>query len=170
MDPVGRSVSTVRARSELPEMLEMGMLIGRVRQLLRGGVQRELEAHGASIPSWIVLKHLAQSCPRTQRELSALTAQHPAVVSRQLDHLADQGLVRRIRDRKDRRCRRVEATARGRRALQSWNPRVASGVAQVLAPLSRAELIALRVLLRKVVDAEAASGLAPAASGRAISA
>lgn len=130
----------------------MGALIGRVRRLVRLRVQAQLEAEGGSMQDWLLLKHLAQGGPRSQRELAELTAQHPAAVSRQLDQMEEAGLVRRVRDRADRRRLRAAATARGLRTLAALNPQVAAGVLGALGPLSDAELWELRGLLRKVLD------------------
>lgn len=148
----GRVIPASRLRPAFPQMLEMGALLGRVRRLVRHRVQQQLEAEGGSMQDWLVLKHLAQEGPRSQRELADLTAQHPAALSRQLDQMEEAGLVRRVRDRADRRCLRAAATARGLRKLAALNPQVAAGVLRALGPLSSAELRELRGLLRKVLD------------------
>lgn len=132
-------------------MLELGLLIGRVRRRIRARVQLELEAQERSISSWAALRHLACAGPSTQRELSEATAQHPAHISRQLAELEAAGMLRRWRDRVDRRCLRVGITARGRKALELGNPAVAAGVAHALSALDARDLAALRALLHKVL-------------------
>jgi MarR family transcriptional regulator, transcriptional regulator for hemolysin len=73
--------------------------------------------HGASLVTWIVLKHaLHAAAPGfSQSELAAdMSIGGPALV-RHLDRLEAEGLVARRRDPTDRRITRVTITAKGRR-------------------------------------------------------
>ncbi|GAC1346011.1 MAG: hypothetical protein NVSMB23_22970 [Myxococcales bacterium] len=161
-------MAATRAKLEdLPEMLELGLLIGRVRRRLRGRVQLELEARGTTLASWAALRHLASAGPSTQREIAEATAQHPAHISRQLAELEKSGLLRRSRDPDDRRCLRVGITGRGRRTLALDNPAVAAGIGHALSGLAARELTALRTVLRKVLAVEpGAQSRPPPAAGR----
>ena len=73
--------------------------------------------HGASLVTWIVLRHALQGAPPgfSQSQLAAdMSIGGPALV-RHLDRLETEGLVARERDPDDRRVTRVTITAKGRR-------------------------------------------------------
>jgi MarR family transcriptional regulator for hemolysin len=73
--------------------------------------------HGASLVTWIVLRHALQAEPPgfSQRELAAdMSIGGPSLV-RHLDRLEAEGLVARQRDPRDRRVTRVAITPKGRR-------------------------------------------------------
>jgi DNA-binding MarR family transcriptional regulator len=132
-------------------MLELGILVGRVRRRIRERVQERLEARGQSISTWAALRNLLPSGPSTQSDLAEATAQHPTQMSRQLAGMEGAGLLRRSRDPVDRRCLRVAITVRGRKTLEQGNPAVLAGVADALSVLDAEDLLALRALLRKVL-------------------
>jgi DNA-binding MarR family transcriptional regulator len=132
-------------------MLELGILVGRVRRRIRERVREQLEARGQSISAWAALRNLFSSGPSTQRDLAEATAQHPTQMSRQLAGMEGAGWLRRSRDPADRRCLRVAITGRGRKTLEQGNPAVSAGVADALSALDAADLVALRALLRKVL-------------------
>jgi len=130
---------------------ELGRLIARSRRLLFSAAARQLEAHGESMLVWQALNRLRHEGPLTQCQLAFQTAQHPAGISRLLDALEREGLVKRERDREDRRKLRVQLTARALARLEEIDPHVNEAANQVLAPLSAAEQRTLRGLLRKLV-------------------
>ena len=78
-----------------------------------------LASHGSSLTTWIVLQHASRaSAPGlSQREIAGNMAVGGPALVRHLDRLEDEGLVRRTRDRDDRRVTRVTVTAKGRRHL-----------------------------------------------------
>lgn len=73
---------------------------------------------GASIWHWILLKHAAEHEGSSQRELAELMHIEPPTLVRHLDKLADEGLVERRRDIRDRRVLRISLTAAGRKRLK----------------------------------------------------
>ena len=73
---------------------------------------------GASLWHWILLKHAAEADGSSQRELAEHMHIEPPTLVRHLDTLADEGLVERRRDDRDRRVARVFITAAGRQRLQ----------------------------------------------------
>lgn len=83
----------------------------------RGWADRAFADHGASLVTWIVLKHALHAQPPgfSQRELAEdMSIGGPALV-RHLDRLEGEGLVERQPDPHDRRVTRVTITTKGRR-------------------------------------------------------
>jgi len=73
---------------------------------------------GASLWQWILLRQAAWDEGLSQRELADLMHIEPPTLVRHLDKLADEGLVERRRDERDRRIARVFITAAGRARCQ----------------------------------------------------
>jgi DNA-binding MarR family transcriptional regulator len=147
-------VACVPASSDEDRLLyELGMLIARSRRLVWTAASRELEDNGFSALSWVLVTYLVHHGPSTQRDISTAIGQHPAGVSRLVDGLATEGMVRRRRDVKDRRRARVELTARGRAMAETGQPHVIGALRKTLCPLSSVELRRLYRLLHKLVPA-----------------
>jgi DNA-binding MarR family transcriptional regulator len=144
------------------------MLIFKTRKMVFTDATKRLEEFGESMLAWQVLAVLVRDGKRTQGEIAAGLAQHPAGVSRLVDDLEKQGYVERARDSADRRRVHVEATAKGERRFRSILPEVIGAVDHVLEPLSENERRSLRDLLRKVVfqDSECKNPLRDGGAGR----
>lgn len=129
---------------------EIGGLIARSRRLVFAVASRRLDASGESIHAWRVLAHLTREGAMAQCDLAMALGQHPAWVSRLVDELEEEGVVRRRRDARDRRKLRVEVTLAGRARYEARRPEVNEAVEHVLQPLDRGEREALRALLAKL--------------------
>lgn len=134
-------------------LYDVGSLIVRARRLVWTAAARELEAHGLSMPTWVLLANLIRTGPATQREIADATGQHPAGVSRLVNELEAQKLVRRRRDDDDHRRAHVEITAAGRSFCRAARPHVLGALRSALGPVSVAEQRALRTLLLKLLPA-----------------
>jgi DNA-binding MarR family transcriptional regulator len=141
---------------------EMGALFARCRRLLWSAAHQELARRGGTLWTFQVLTHLEREQALTQGDLALATVQHPAAISRLLAELEDQGLVRRRRDRADRRRMLVELTARGRELHQAHRVYVNAAVDGCLAVLSRSEQESLHQLLGKLADSAEPACAAPA--------
>lgn len=137
------------ADTSLPE--EFGGLIGRTRRLVWSSAQRALHAQGESMLTMQLLMRLTKHGAMTQIELAQATAQHPAGISRLLEELEKDGLIRRARDPNDRRKLRVEATAKAKARLRAARPLISEAVDEVLEVLSADEKRALRAILTKII-------------------
>jgi DNA-binding MarR family transcriptional regulator len=140
----------VRPTPSLSEEIASGIV--RVRRRMIAQADRRLGERGESVIAWQVLSALQRRGPSAQHELAQHIGQHPTGVSRLLEELEQARLVRRARDRSDRRKILVEATARGRTFLKQGRPMVDAAVEEVLAPLARAERRKLRDLLWRMLD------------------
>ncbi len=132
-------------------LYELGTLVARARRLVWTAAAHELEAHGLPMATWVLLATLVRSGPATQRELADATSQHAASISRLVNELEAQKLVRRRRDDADRRRARVEITAAGKAFCKVARPHVIGALRQALGPISTAEQRALRALLLRLV-------------------
>lgn len=130
---------------------ELGRLIGRSRRVVWHAIGGRLATIDESIFEWQLLMHVVRRSGLTQRELAELSQQHPAGVCRTLEELEGQGLVARRRDDADRRKVRVVATGRGLAKYEQIFPETIAAVDEVLRPLTQAERVQLRGLLRKVL-------------------
>jgi DNA-binding MarR family transcriptional regulator len=141
----------VRNRGEKDMPYEVGRLIGRAKRYLSSMAAQRLASANESIYSWQLLAFTVRYGGLSQRELAAMTSQHPAGVSRGLVELERRGLVRRTRDRQDRRRSLVEATPKGLERYRELFPLVAEAVDQALRPLSARERLQLHTILSKLV-------------------
>src|SRR5205085_2911176 len=139
-----------RPAPSLAEEIASGIV--RIRRRLVAEADRRLAERGKTVLAFQVLSALQRRGPSAQNELAEDIGQHPTGLSRLLEELEHARLVRRTRDRADRRKIVVEVTARGRALLAQGRPLVNAAVEQVLAPLGRAERQTLRNLLWRMLD------------------
>lgn len=142
-------------------MKDLGVLISLSRRIVWMTASRKLEEAGYSMTTWAVLAPLVKLGPTSQRDIAAGIGLHPAGVSRLIDDLEGEGLVRRRRDEQDRRRAFVEATPRGKAIWTAAEPLVAASLKDVLSPLSVDEQRQLRKLLRKLVMSDQILGCDP---------
>jgi len=91
-----------------------------------------------------LLSVLAYAGPRTVGELAALEMVSAPAISRTLGALEDQGLIRRVRSRRDRRQVRAHATTAGRELMELGRR---SRVERIAADLRRLENDQLTLLV-----------------------
>ena len=139
----------VRHAPSLSEEIASGIV--RVRRRLVAEADRRLAQRGESVLAFQVLSAVIRNGPMAQHELAQHIGQHPTGMSRLLDDLEQARLVRRARDRSDRRKILVDATARGRASVEHGRPLVDAAVEEVLAPLGREERRTLRDLLWRML-------------------
>ncbi len=132
---------------------EIGRGFLRVRRLILSEAGRRLEKNGSSVLAWQALNYLDRCGPVPQGLLAEGIGQHPPGVSRLVDELERDRLVRRGRDRGDRRRVVVAIARRGKARLEQDRPVVDAAVELVLAPLDLADRRALRNLLVRMLPA-----------------
>jgi MarR family transcriptional regulator, organic hydroperoxide resistance regulator len=143
---------------------ELSRLIPQARHLIWGLAAQELGRFGESVFSWQLLARVLSHRGANQSELARLTAQHPAGVCRSLEELEARGLVRRFRDKGDRRNVRVEATPAGGDWVHQIRPAVRLAVQEALEPLTRTEQRTLCKLLAKLVPLQPETRPSPEAT------
>jgi MarR family transcriptional regulator, 2-MHQ and catechol-resistance regulon repressor len=133
----------------------IGTLLFRCRRRVFEQVRRTLDEAGESVWDYRLLACLHEEGPAIQAQLADATAQHPASVSRLVDDLERQGLVRRARDAQDRRRIQVELTAAGEAKLRELRALVLPVVEVCFSGLGREEQELLEAVLSKLVAGQA---------------
>jgi DNA-binding MarR family transcriptional regulator len=138
-----------RHDSSLTEEIGRGIMRVRRRMLTEAG--RRLETQGQSVLAWQALNFLDRIGTVPQVALAEGLGQHAPGISRLVDELERERLVRRGRDRSDRRVVLVTLARKGKSRLEAGRPLVESAVEEVLAPLDTTDRRALRNLLWRML-------------------
>jgi len=109
-----------------------------------------LAAHGLTTTQLGVLEAILHRGPLTHRELGRKVLTSAGNMTDVVDKLEGRGLVRRVRDRADRRLVRVELTGKGDAMIRVLFPRHAADIARAMAGLSPEDLHRLGELLRRL--------------------
>ncbi|MBV7415951.1 MarR family transcriptional regulator [Aeromonas encheleia] len=88
----------------------IGFLLGDVQRLMRRQFQQQLEGSGLTLAQARALVHIARSEGIRQVELADGLDIQPITLARQLDQLAENGLVERRSDPTDRRAYQLYLT------------------------------------------------------------
>jgi DNA-binding MarR family transcriptional regulator len=134
------------------QLAELTRLVGKTRRILFLTASRVLAGRGESMLAWIIAARLAERHATSQRDLSEMTGQHAAGISRLLQELDRRGLTARAPDPLDMRRRLVTLTPAGRRWHRRLEPIVLRATGRVLGVLDPDQQRELRNLLRRVVE------------------
>jgi DNA-binding MarR family transcriptional regulator len=107
-------------------------------------VRRDDPATGLSAARLSALSVLVFGGPRTLGELAAAEHVRPATMTRIVQALEEERLVRRESDPSDRRVSRLHATAKGKRVMWRGRERRVANLAVLLSGLSPAEVARVR--------------------------
>jgi DNA-binding MarR family transcriptional regulator len=107
-------------------------------------VRREDPATGVPPAQLSALSVLVFGGPRTLGELAAAEQVRPPTMTRIVQALEGDGLVRRERDAHDGRVHRLHATAKGRRVMHGGRERRVGNLAALLDRLTPAEVARVR--------------------------
>jgi DNA-binding MarR family transcriptional regulator len=130
----------------------LGYLVNRAARLMAQRFSRRLQRHGVALAQWAILLFLYASDGQTQRELSRVVAIEPPTVTRTIDRMVRDGLVRREPHPRDGRATRITLTPR---ALALREDLVAESMAAnefAARVLSAEELETFKALLRRVIQ------------------
>jgi DNA-binding MarR family transcriptional regulator len=107
-------------------------------------VRREDPATGVPPARLSALSVLVFGGPRTLGELAAAEQVRPPTMTRIVQGLEQDGLVRRERDANDARVHRLRATAKGRRVMEQGRERRIASLAALFDRLSPGEVAHVR--------------------------
>lgn len=144
----------------LPHRLAEGL--ARISLALRSQGRARSHRAGLSPTQAQILIELARSEPARLEELARALAVRPPTASEAVDALVRKGLVRRGRQRTDRRALALSLSARGRRLaarLSQWP----DFLAEAIDGLSQAEQVVFHRALIKMIRALQQRGLIPVA-------
>ncbi len=118
---------------------KFGFLSHEISHVIRQRFNREAEKLGFTHSQWRALVHLSENENCRQIDLAEILEVKPITLARHIDLLEESGLVRRKRDREDRRAHRLELTAKAQPVIKElW--RIADGIEdQILNVLTEQE-------------------------------
>ena len=129
----------------------IGFLVKRCGGLMSQIAERRFAAEQVSFMQWMVLANLARFEHLTASALAAETCHDMGALTRIVDSLEGEGLVRRERSERDRRVVEITLTPEGRRQLQAGKRIVVELLNALVAPFSRQELESLIVLMQRLM-------------------
>src|SRR5579871_1885437 len=109
-----RTRNAPAAEAELPFTESVGYQIRATHRLLQRFLQSKIEPHGITLGMWYFLRALWHEDGLTQRELSNRVATMEPTTLSAIVVMEKKGLVRRVRDKVDRRKWHIQLTAKGR--------------------------------------------------------
>jgi len=102
-----------------PPTTPIGLQLANTSKAVSRAFNDRLADAGGSVPMWLILSSLKSNERRTQLELARAVGIEGPTLTRHLDGLEENGVVRRVRDGNDRRAVRVELTDEGERLFQT---------------------------------------------------
>jgi len=141
-------------------VLRLWLLLRRVGDALALCQDSVFGKYGLTTEQFGVLTSIKSRGPSRPTDLSHILERTPNSVSMLIDRMVKAGLVRRTRDRKDRRVVTVSLTSKGEAAVEPAIPAGWEFIHQILSPLSYDDQRTLASLL-ETVKCELAAYLNP---------
>jgi len=127
-------------------------LMARASHLISAEFHEQLRRRGIGVPVWRVLASLVGSTGETVTGLAEACLLQQPTMTKLLDRMVRDGLVKRSQDTRDRRVVRVVLTARGEMVASDLVQAAKVHEAEVLARHPEAEAMAIKSLLRAIVS------------------
>lgn len=122
----------------------------RAANALNAGLAAKRLADGLTMTQFAVLEALLHGGSLCQRDLAGKLLVTGANITRVIDLMERDGLVRRVRDKADRRYITIGLTPKGRTTIETVFPRHVNDVVEAFSVLSGDEQDVLRELCRTV--------------------
>ena len=126
-------------------------LLARASHLISAEFHEQLRRRGISVPVWRVLASLVGSTGETVTGLAEVCLLQQPTMTKLLDRMVRDNLVKRTQDTRDRRVVRVALTARGETIAAELVQAAKAHEAEVLARHPEAEAMAIKNLLRAIL-------------------
>jgi DNA-binding MarR family transcriptional regulator len=127
-------------------------LLARASHLISAEFHEQLRRRGISVPVWRVLASLVGSSGETVTGLAETCLLQQPTMTKLLDRMVRDELVRRSQDTRDRRVVRVALTARGEMIASELVQAAKQHEMEVRARHPEAEAMAIKTLLRAIVS------------------
>jgi MarR family transcriptional regulator, organic hydroperoxide resistance regulator len=131
------------AEADLPFAESVGYQIRATHRALQRFLQLKIEPHGVTLGMWYFLRALWHEDGLNQRELSRRVGTMEPTTMSAILNMERKGLVRRVRNKKDRRKWHVHLTPRGRALKGKLIPLAREVVDTAVQSLSRKEVRSL---------------------------
>ncbi len=151
------SLKRKAAQTAAPSLGEIGLsnfapyLMNRVMARWNAGLADDMRALGMTTPKMRALAVLGLFPSLTVNELSLYAVTEQSTMSRTIDALEEQGLVRRISRADDMRVRDISITREGRTAFDSLWPTMFGHLKEMFAGVSDEEQRAFVAVLQKIL-------------------
>ena len=122
----------------------------RASESVSARIHGHLAETGLTVSQFGVMEALYHLGPLSQGELAKKILRSSGNITMVIDNLEERGLVKRERNRQDRRSYAVRLTVEGRRLIGSVFPRHAAKIVEEMKALTAAEQEELSRLCRKV--------------------
>jgi DNA-binding MarR family transcriptional regulator len=126
-------------------------LLARASHVVSTEFHEQLRRRGISVPVWRVLASLIGSTGETVTGLAEACLLQQPTMTKLLDRMVRDGLVKRSQDTRDRRVVRVALTPRGEAVATELAEAAKLHEAEVLARHPEAEALAIKSLLRAIM-------------------
>jgi len=143
--------------AELPRLGEIGLegfapyLMNRIMGRYNAALREDLAAMGLTTPKARALAVLSVVEAPLIRELAVYTVTDPSTLSRALDQLDAEGLIRREACTSDSRATRLHLTPAGRAVFETLWPRMAEAEAALFRGIPDAERRAFLATLQRIL-------------------
>lgn len=140
-----------------PPLAAMGLenfvpyLLNRVTARWNAELAAPMKAHGLNVVQMRTLAVLSILSGATVNELAVHAVTEQSTMSRTLDAMQEEGLVRRLPRDGDMRVREVHVTARGRALFERFWPAMHDALGQMTGGLTHAEYATLVSLLTRML-------------------
>lgn len=131
--------------------ISVGFLIKRCGALMSQNAERRFESLAISFTQWTILVRLAQVADASPTDLSSYTGHDIGALTRVVDELERNALVRRERSLQDRRAVRIAITREGSRLAQEGKRVIVDLLNELLEPYSKADVDSLIILLQRML-------------------
>jgi DNA-binding MarR family transcriptional regulator len=147
----GASAPRAEAKLSFGVMTKLiGVQIRRAQLAIYADFMRRAPVRGLTPGQLAILIIIDQNAELTQQQLCEGIGVEKSTLVVRLHRLADRGLIRRVRSRKDRRQNILELTAQGKTKLRAMLTFVAEHERRMVSELSEAERKQLSSLLAKI--------------------
>jgi DNA-binding MarR family transcriptional regulator len=130
----------------------IGFLIKRCGIVMTQLAEGRFESQPVSFTQWMTLMWLTQRPHASPTELSTHLGHDMGALTRVVDELQRDGLVRRARSEHDRRAVQIAITPEGRRVALAGKRLMVDLLNEVLGPFSKAEVETLISLLQRLLS------------------
>lgn len=134
--PSSPRASKKRDADDFPIAISAGYQIRSTHRALQRFLQLKIEPHGVTLGMWYFLRALWNEDGLTQRELSRRVGTMEPTTLSAIANMEKRGLVRRVRDKVDRRKLHIHLTPRGRALQKELIPLAREVVATAVQGLS----------------------------------
>src|SRR5256885_6476069 len=129
----------------------LSYLLARASALVWEQFHRQVEENGLTVPVWRVLATLSGDDGLPVSKLAEIVLEKQPTLTKIIDRMESDGLVKRREDDDDRRQTRVYITVRGRKLVTPMLRQAKRHERDVLEDFSTADARKLKVILRGVI-------------------